>query len=244
MPDAYWVYGVLDGAAHAPDGPGVDPAHGVELIRDDGLAALVSRVGLDRFGEQALRESLEDLERLEALARAHERVLDDALRAGPVLPFRICTIYDNGAHVRELLEHEHETLSAALTRLRGKSEWGVKAYAPAPADRSDAAPPASGADYLMRKVAQRDETKYARERLGAVIATVHERLRATSEGAALSPAHDRRLTGRAGEMVLNAAYLVADDDVPVFASLVAELAASYGVALELTGPWPAYHFSR
>ena len=59
-----------------------------------------------------------------------------------------------------------------------------------------------------------------------------------------SPAQDRRLSGHQGEMVLNASYLVADADVPAFHSLVAELAASYGVPLELTGPWPPYHFSE
>jgi hypothetical protein len=47
-------------------------------------------------------------------------------------------------------------------------------------------------------------------------------------------------------MVLNAAYLVADGDVEGFRALVADLAGHHrngGVEVELTGPWPAYHFS-
>jgi gas vesicle protein GvpL/GvpF len=238
--DGYWIYGVADGGAPDVRARGVAP---VSLIRHADLAALASRVPLDRFGEAPLREALEDLDQVAQLARAHERVLDEALRHGPVLPFRICTIYESEARVRELLQRERETLAAALARLRGKAEWGVKAYAPAPSERRPA-PAATGAAYLARKAAQRDAAEYSRERLGATIATVHERLLATAERAVLSPAQDRRLTGRTGEMVLNAAYLVADGEAPAFASLVAELAASYGIALELTGPWPAYHFSR
>jgi Gas vesicle synthesis protein GvpL/GvpF len=242
MADGLWVYGVLDGGAPGISEHGVGP---VELIRHADLAAATSRVDLERFGEAALREALEDLDQVARLARAHERVLDAALRDGPVVPFRICTIFESAARVRELLQRERETLAAALARLRGKAEWGVKAFAPAPAAAAErAAPVSSGAAYLARKAAQRDETTYARERLDAAVSSVHERLLASADGAVLSPAQDRRLSGRAEEMVLNAAYLVPDADAPAFASLVAELAASYGVALELTGPWPAYHFSR
>jgi hypothetical protein len=246
MPDAVWIYGVEDGAAAGPPpGRGVDPAHPVELVRHAGLAALTSRVNVEEFSAEALRQSLEDLDKLEALARAHERVLDDALNGGAIVPFRICTIYSSEDRVREMLEREREPLAQALGRLRGKSEWGVKAYAPeAPATPAPATAPASGAEYLARKRAQRAQVETSRQTLEATIGAIHERLAAGTAGAVLSPPQDRRLTGRAGEMVLNAAYLVADDAVPAFRDLIAELEGSYGVALEITGPWPAYHFSR
>ena len=246
MPDAVWVYGVRDGAAaSAPAGRGVDPAHPIELVHHRGLAAVTSLVDRDEFGEEALRETLEDLDKLEALARAHERVLDDALHRGAVVPLRICTIYASGERVREMLEREHEPLRDALERLRGKSEWGVKAYAPAaePQAATAAKAPASGAEYLARKSAARSAADTSRQALDAAVETVYERLAERTAGAVLSPAQDRRLTGRDGEMVLNAAYLVADADIPAFHSLVAELEGSYGVELEVTGPWPAYHFS-
>jgi Gas vesicle synthesis protein GvpL/GvpF len=243
MADGVWLYGVLDGAtADRPGGRGVDPAHPVEIVRHAGLAAVTSRVDLDEFGEDALHAALEDLDRLEALARAHERVLDEALRCGAVVPFRMCTIYEGEQRLRAMLERERESLAAALRRLRGKAEWGVKAFAPAAA--VTAPTPRSGVEYLARKRAERDATEAAHERLGATIESVHERLRGAAADAILSPAQDRRLSGHQGEMVLNASYLVADADVAAFHSLVAELAACYGVPLELTGPWPAYHFSE
>jgi hypothetical protein len=244
MPDAVWIYGVEDGAAAGPPpGRGVDPAHPVELVRHAGLAALTSRVNVDEFSEDALRQSLEDLEKLEALARAHERVLDDALDCGAIVPFRICTIYSSEDRVREMLEREREPLAQALGRLRGKSEWGVKAFAPEAAP-PPATAPASGAEYLARKRAERAAIETSRQTLETAMQAIHERLAAETAGAVLSPAQDRRLTGRAGEMVLNAAYLVPDAAVPEFRQLIAELERIFGVPLEVTGPWPAYHFSR
>jgi Gas vesicle synthesis protein GvpL/GvpF len=224
-----WVYGVVDAAATvAPRVAGVDPGHAVELVRHGELAALTGIVG---FGEASLREALEDLGRLEHIARAHERVLDAALRRGPVVPFRLATLYETRERVREMLAAEQAPLVAALRRLRGKAEWGVKAYAPAQEPPTQS--PASGTDYLARK----SERRHAAQAVDAAVDAVHERLRAEAVGAVLNPARDRGL-------LLNAAYLVADADVPAFRALVTELSRRHRLPLQLTGPWPAFHFSR
>jgi hypothetical protein len=251
--DGLWVYGVLDGhAAGPPPCRGVDDAHDVELIRHAELAAVASPVSLDTFGERGLPELLEDLDRLEALARAHERVLDEALRMGPVVPFRICTVYEGVERVQEMLARERQPLAVALQRLRGMAEWGVKAYRVGRDDgtavTASASAPPSGTDYLARKRTARDAAETARRALDAAIEEIHARLRERAAGAVLSPPQDRRLSGREDEMVLNAAYLVADDDAADFASLFSELdqrvRAQAGLELALTGPWPPYHFSE
>jgi hypothetical protein len=247
--DGLWVYGVLAGdVAGPPPCRGVDDAHVVELVRHADLAAAASAVSLEEYGEQGLRESLEDLDRLEVLARAHESVLDEALRMGTVVPFPICTVYAGADRVREMLEREREPLAAALRRLRGLAEWGVKAYV---VEREEAftaaAAPASGTDYLARKRTARDAAETAQRDLDATVEAIHARLRERAAGAVLSPLQDRRLSGHEGQMVFNAAYLVADADAEAFGSLFAEIArqlAAGGLALALTGPWPPYHFSE
>jgi hypothetical protein len=244
-----WAYGVLDSDPAEPlEHRGVDPAHDVELIRHAGVAAVVSQVPLDEFGEPGLREMLEDADRLEALARAHHGVLDEALHRGTVVPFRICTIYDSADRVREMLARERDHLTAALRRLRGMEEWGVKAYAVGRADSDgQAAEPSSGIDYLSRKRADRDAAENARQEVDAVVESVHARLRELAADAVVSPPQTGPLSAHEGEMVLNAAYLVADEEASGFSGLVAALAdrlAQDGLELELTGPWPAYHFSE
>jgi hypothetical protein len=241
-----WVYGVVPDTAAAPDRPGVD-GRGVELLRHAGVAALVTRVPLETFGEAALKEQLEDLQRLEGLARAHDEVLNASLEAGDVLPFRLCTIYASEATLRGMLERERGELTEQLGRLRGKAEWGVKAFLEdrAGADQAGALAPASGADYLARKSAARAAAEAVRETVEGLVASVHARLAERASAAVLSRPHDPGLSGREAEMVLNAAYLVPRDDAAGFAELVDELAGRHrrdGLSLEQTGPWPAYHF--
>jgi hypothetical protein len=241
-----WLYGMMDGdAAAAPQRYGVDSVHEIELIRHAGLAALVSAVPLQEYGESNLHETFEDLERLQVLACAHELVLDEALRVGAVVPCRIGTIYESPARVEQMLAREREPLSAALRRLCGMAEWGVKAFAVAAGNGAVAGEPASGTEYLARRRDERATVERTRQALDAAVGDVHARLRERAADAVLSPPQTSQLTGREAEMVLNGSYLVADTDVDDFHRLVAELDGRHrtdGIQLELTGPWPAYHF--
>jgi hypothetical protein len=74
---------------------------------------------------------------------------------------------------------------------------------------------------------------------------VHRRLAEGAAASVLVAPQDRRLSGRAAEMMLNGAYLVARADAADFARLVEQQHqrhADDGLELELTGPWPPYNF--
>jgi hypothetical protein len=243
-----WVYGVVPGAVEQPPAAaGVDAAP-VRLHRRAGVTALVSEVPRERFDEQALSARLEDLDALEALARAHEGVLQTAMASGVVVPFRLCTIYSSPERLDAMLEREALTLTAALDRLDGMQEWGVKAFLAPAAAAVAAGPepePATGTEYLIRKRERREAADSGREEAEEVVAGIHTRLTERAAAAALSRPQDRRLSGRDAEMVLNAAYLVAADEADAFRTAVEELGRRHeadGVELELTGPWPPHHF--
>jgi hypothetical protein len=72
----------------------------------------------------------------------------------------------------------------------------------------------------------------------------HARLSASAEDARLVDLQPAELSGRSGDMLLNAAYLVRRGD-PSFDAALAELTDRYrafGVSFEPTGPWPPYNF--
>jgi hypothetical protein len=238
-----WLYGVTEGTV--PDRHGVDGLP-VEAIRRGPLTVLFSRVPAARFDEAALRSGLEDMSRLEALARGHEHVLDGALDGGPVVPFRLCTLYERDEGIEAMLEERHDELLAELDRVRGKAEWSVKVLH-RPAERVGAAEPAtSGTDYLARRRRAREDTAAAAEVVNAAATVVHEALRGLAEDAAVVRPQDRRLSGLEGEMVLNGAYLVADDRSAGFRATLEDLAARhepYDLHFTLSGPWPAHHFT-
>lgn len=241
-----WVYGVVPAGHEEPPAAGGVDGHPVRLHRHAGLSALVSEVPPEHFGEEALTGRLEDLDALEALARAHEAVLAAALDSGAVVPFRLCTIYSSPDRLDAMLDRERLTLTAALDRLDGMQEWGVKAFLRAEAAVAAPDPePATGTEYLSRKRERRDAADAGRDATETVVAEIHARLAEYAAAAALSRPHDRRLSGRETEMVLNAAYLVPAGGAEGFRRTVEQLGARHesdGIELELTGPWPPHHF--
>jgi hypothetical protein len=245
-----YLYAIGD-AALADSGelvgtPGVDGAP-VRVVVDGQLAALVASVDRNRFGEDAIRAGLEDLEWLEQLARTHHRVVDRTARNHPIAPVRMATVYLDDAGVRRLLAEHHAELVATVDRVRGRSEWGVKGYAVPDREASDAEAPTSASDapgtsYLMRRRAERDRAARSHQRLAQEADRLHDEFTALAVDSRVYPPQDPRLTGRSEPMILNAAYLVDDAGATRLAEKV-NAAADTGLRLELTGPWAPYSFT-
>ncbi|WP_367139222.1 MULTISPECIES: GvpL/GvpF family gas vesicle protein [Streptomyces] len=238
----------------------------VRPVRHLGLTTLVGPVPAAGFDEAALRASLEDITWLEKAARAHQRVIDAVTAGGAcVLPLRLATVYRDETGVRRMLADRHAQLGAALDRLDGCVEWGVKVHATgsaaqAPAatatatgagSRSGAGPPApraamSGRDYLRSRAAARHADEEEARREDEAARGIHAALTALAEQTRIYPPRQGPLAGPSGRNVLNAAYLVRRESGGRFTSAVAGLAGlapEDGVRLELTGPWAPYSFA-
>lgn len=74
--------------------------------------------------------ALDDESRLEALVRAHNELLVEALAEGVVVPFRFGTTFADRETLDAWLERHRAQLTIELKRLRGKSEWSVETVAP------------------------------------------------------------------------------------------------------------------
>uniref|UniRef100_UPI001FC8FDBF GvpL/GvpF family gas vesicle protein n=1 Tax=Streptomyces rhizosphaericus TaxID=114699 RepID=UPI001FC8FDBF len=101
----------------------------VGLVETDDLAAAVGPVPAEEFEEGALRAGLEELPRLEALARGHHGVVAGLAPLGAVLPLRLATVYRDEDRVRRVLQERRDQFLPLLERLAGHVEWGVKVYA-------------------------------------------------------------------------------------------------------------------
>jgi hypothetical protein len=176
------------------------------------------------------------------------------------VPMRLATLYSGDEGVAETLRQRGADLRDALRRVGARSEWGVKAYPAEPADPDPAAadqdpaagvppegagrPAASGpgAAYLRRRRAQLSARANALADATAAARAVHAELERFSVAARLYPPQSPELAGPA-PMVLNAAYLVADERADELTAAVVNLAVRHpAVRLILTGPWPAYSF--
>ena len=239
-----WLHGVV---------PSLDPSvldglsgmDGVKLsvVRAAGLTAVVSDVPLSRYGEEPLRQNLEDLAWLESAARAHHVVVDALSHAGPVVPARLATVYLDAGRVAEVLTDRRDAFAEGLERVTGRAEWGVKAYAVETADAGPKRSAESGLAYLRQRRAQLTAQNEDLENAAREAAAVHDSLARIAADARRHAPQDRRLSGADTPMVLNGSYLVDKDRVGAFTKLVSALSERHAaVRLELTGPWPPYSF--
>ncbi|MFD3588010.1 GvpL/GvpF family gas vesicle protein [Streptomyces sp. NPDC058683] len=246
----------LRGVADAPVGL-------VAGTGDDQPALVVSRVPAQDFQEHALKQHLEDLEWLEAVARAHHGVIEALAERTTVLPFRLATVYLDDQRARQVLEAGRTVFAERLARLSGHVEWGVKIYAEPSAVPAAPAVPAGdltpGRAYLRnrrqqqnvrdtvyqaaQKAAERVETAGRRHASDRVRHRVQQGPLAEAAGSAGS-AGSAGGAGTAGENVVNDAYLVHLKRCDAFLADVTRAADGLdGVRVETTGPWAPYSFA-
>jgi hypothetical protein len=216
-----YLYAITD-ASRPPGPPGLAGAP-LRAIGDGELFAIVS-------DHEAIEVEVgeEDL-------WTHEAVLEALMRAATVLPLRFGSVLaDDEAVLATLHERRHE-LGAALERVAGSVELGVRALVPEPAAPAESEPaePVGGAGgpgtaYMQARLERR-------RRAADLGARIHEPL------AELARESVPR-AGRAGGS-FNVAYLVVRGQVGEFAARVERLAAEIEDATVVcTGPWPPYSF--
>ena len=246
---ALYTYGVVASDRKADVPARVDGAE-LQVVDAGPLAAVATAVSLDEFGEEPLRENLNDRDWLERHARAHEDVLLAVAARTDVVPFRFGTISRTRDDLRSLLREREHALVSALRRVRGRVELGVKVWVDEAQLRSALAPPeaerprATGRAYLESRRAERQGAADAEGFCAEVAGEVYERAVAHAVDGVVNRPQPRELTGRPERMILNAALLVDADTTTLRDELdaLARRLQRLGVTLELTGPWPPHNF--
>jgi hypothetical protein len=244
-----YLYAVGDAELSENDPSGLTGVDGapVRVIVDGRLGAVVSTVDPLHFSEVALQRNLEDLTWLAETARTHHAVVEAVWQHHPVAPLRLATVYLDDDNVRALLRAKDAAFAAALDRIRGRREWGVKAFARSQpdvdADRGDGDPDLGpGAAYLLRKRMARERNARAQLDVQDAAADLHETSSAAAVASHLYPPQDPQLSGRREHMVLNAAYLVGESEAATFLDAVQTWHSPH-IDRELTGPWVPYSFA-
>lgn len=239
------AYGVIDPSAGPVEFAGIGGAR-VEIEAIDALGVLVSWLPPERYGEAAWRAHAQDPSWLRDVAREHHAVLQAWSDCTDVVPFRLPSLHAGMAGLRRAMQTRLGGLSSALAAIRGQWEWGLKIFLevdPAPAKPGRAT---SGRDYLVQRTRAASGREQARDRRAAAIREVHEAFASSTTRAVISTPQDPALSGRPAPMLLNAAYLAPRSERERLLALAGEQASRVqplGLRVELTGPWPPYHFA-
>ncbi|HET7529827.1 MAG TPA: GvpL/GvpF family gas vesicle protein [Mycobacteriales bacterium] len=248
-----YLYAVIGGDGTGVAGlPGIEPGGPVDVVTAGGIGAVISAVDTDAMRQGGASADIDEDGWLVRAARSHEQVVLAAFHSAPTVPMRFGIVHADRAAVERLLATYGAELRGELARLGGAAEWNVKAYI----DRSvvaarfgadndaDGERPAveSGRGYLLRERARRDADARVREAIAAHAADLASQLSAVAVDLTAIP-----LGGEESRRpVLGAVCLVERADDARLTGVVERFAASAsddGLTVELTGPWPPYHFT-
>jgi hypothetical protein len=205
---------------------------------------IVADVPLSQYGQEPLAVTLRDLDRVGELAVGHEAVVEHfaTMPGTTVLPMKMFTMFSSAARAIAEMRDRRKTIEAALKRVAGCEEWGVRVTASsiqitnAPLTR-----PKSGTAFLAARKQARDSVRIAAQQARDVAGSVFLEL---SRIARESRRRDEVPVG-ATPPLLDAAFLVRVRDRAKFRSAAkrqADNCSAAGAEFTLTGPWPAYNF--
>ncbi|HZB30069.1 MAG TPA: GvpL/GvpF family gas vesicle protein [Streptosporangiaceae bacterium] len=212
----------------------------VGLVRHGQLAALVSEIPLDEpIGEP------EDL-------AAHQRLLDAAAAAAPVLPIRFGAVLASAEDVAvELLAANHDEFRAALNELDGRVEYLLKARYDERAILEEIVAENTAVARLREEIrgTAEEDARDARMRLGELINEAISAKRAADTRSAIETlaryavaSNEREPTHH--EDAAHVAFLVETEKAGPFEEAAADLARTWrGRAdVRLLGPLAPYDF--
>jgi len=237
----------------------------VRVVLYEDIEAVVSEVDLNEFGsEEIQRKAEEDLNWIKEKAQIHEYVIEQAMRVGPnlisVIPMKFGTIFKTEEGLKDCFRKEYQQFKDSLEKLKGKQEWGVKVYLKESvfrktiedkneivlAKKKEIESLPKGMAFFAQKQIDEIVGQEKDKELDRIAEEIYESLGPLAFSKNKDKFLEKDFTGRPEEMVLNAFYLIEESKLNSFQKRVEELKEKYnslGFEVEVSGPWPSYHFA-
>lgn len=168
----------------------------------------------------------------------HARVISDCFQQSTVLPFRFGTIFNDDESLRKSIRSNQRQFLSNIEKLRGKTEMHLKILVDDCCSKEIGSqiPASVGRQYLsnLRENATRARERQTRAR--AVSFQMHRQFLPLDEEVSC------RLT-ESGKMLLDIAHLIDRKCVERYQNKFATTSAMMrDCIMQLSGPWPPYHF--
>ena len=170
-------------------------------------------------------------------AREHGRVIAATFGRSTVLPFRFGTCFDDDDSLRRSVRSNQRHFLANVERLRGKAEMHLKVLVDDTCpEKDDRSAQAAGQAYLsqLRQSASRQRERQSRAR--ALSVQMHRMFLPLEEEITCKRTDS-------GKMLLDIAHLVDKKTVERYQNKYSSATLQLkDCAMQLSGPWPPYHF--
>jgi hypothetical protein len=230
----------------------------LEVVRFRDLAAVWTPVPVEEFCGPEAEARLQDLAWIGPRVVRHQGVVNLVMRHSPVLPARFGTIFFSAANLEKILHLHYDVIAEFLTQVADHEEWAVKGLLnqaqakdrlfslklAQEGDRLGALSP--GKRYFeeqrLRSACNQELQQWIEEVCQEVGTDLRDYAAEVRQRRLLS----RDATGSDQDMIVNWAFLVPSQAVPVFQARIQEANARFadrGLVFECTGPWPPYSFT-
>ena len=181
----------------------------------------------------------------------HEHAIEEVMKTHTVLPVRFCTIAEDEAKVKRILEKEYDKFKNLLKGIQGKRELGLKVVLKEDVIYKDILEKYKDIKVLKEKIATlpSEKTYFQRAKIGEMVEAALEKEKEIYREdilETLSPlALEVKTNNTYGErMIINAAFLVERHKEAVFDQRVQELGEKYGdkMKFKYVGTLPPFNF--
>ncbi|MCO1604103.1 GvpL/GvpF family gas vesicle protein [Desulfosporosinus nitroreducens] len=222
------------------------------IVENGNLGMLVCPVLQKEYSEESLHLYMEDMAWVESHARRHEETLLKTLEGRSIIPLPFCTIFTDEENIKRQLAQNAEEIQADLQRLGNHNEMHVKLFV----DRKQLLEklheelPYSGEQSGGGYFQKRQWEKKIEEEMERVMNDYGESLYQdlndiSAEVILLDKAGVVAPEGQ--QVVFAVQYLMAKESREEWDKKLKEFdeaADSLGFILDVSGPWPPYHFSQ
>ena len=239
-------------------GKGIDREHPLFVEAIGNVAAVLAEVNIEDFSGPEAQETREDLAWVAPRALRHEEVILTVMEQGPVLPVRFGTVFSSLAAAAEPLRQRQDVLKKYFRDTAGKQEWTLKGYVDRPqararmtaarlsVEKEQLAGLSPGKRYFFEQKIKGAVDKDVAIWLKKMELDILRVAREASVGFSECRLQSRDVAGRDEEMFFHGALLVPDGSVAALEGMTNEWNTRHeaqGLQIELSGPWPPYHFA-
>ena len=182
---------------------------------------------------------------------AHEKAIEEVMKEHTVLPVRFCTIAEDEAKIKKILEKEYDRFKALLNKFKNKKELGLKAIFKEGAIYKDILEKYKEIKTLKEKVEglPPDSTHYQRMEIGRMVESALRREKESYKEEILNLLSPLAVEVKTNlpygeEMIINGAFLIENDREMEFDQKVQELDTRYGdkIRFKYVGMLPPFNF--
>lgn len=249
-----WVYGLLrKGEERIPSVPDIEGTHHYTFVATSELAALVSLVPIQEYGEPVLQQNIDNNEWLLPRIVAFANIIANTFEHAPLMPWRFGTVFSSKERLRNLLQANETALVETLEKLRGTEEWGLKIFGHIDNRveelvkeqlqmSRDISP---GRLHFLRRKLRSSTQEQAKAELKDIAAVIYQQVESRGYPSQVSERSENERLPTGELLTLKAAYLVPRHGRDGFLALIDDIRTTYAdhhTALLLTGPWAPYSF--